>query len=70
VTALFGGASRRFRAARLLRIRLVISTLVMLPLSIACSICHATSSLIAIMLSRFRSTPSMRQAGRKARKIV
>jgi hypothetical protein len=44
VNCVVGGSSSRFRAARLLRIRLAISTFVMLPLSIACSICHATAS--------------------------
>ena len=58
----------RFKAARLLRIRLAISTFVMLPLSIACSICHATTSLIA--LSRFRSTPSMGRPGERRVKSV
>jgi hypothetical protein len=54
VTALLAGSSSRFRAARLLRIRMAISTFVMLSLSIACSICHATTSLIAI-------TPTLRE---------
>jgi hypothetical protein len=54
-----GRIEQPVRAARLLRIRLAI-TFVMLPLSIACSICHATTSLGAMARVSSR-TPSSRR---------
>jgi hypothetical protein len=44
--ALLAGSSSRFRAARLLRIRVAIFAVVM-PVILDCWICHATAPLIA-----------------------